>query len=78
MKMVHLRLKLIRGAHLPWNSCAGFFAPACQPCPSFGNSCATAAEALWLMAQHSKFTLAPISDYLRSRAVICSGLTAAT
>lgn len=30
------------------------------------------------MTQHSKLKLTPISDYLGSRAVICSGLAAAT
>lgn len=78
MKMVYLQLKLLKWSSLTLEQLCWIFCPACQPCPSFGNSCATAAEASWLMTQHSKLKLTPISDYLGSQAVICSGLAAAT
>lgn len=70
--MVHLR------SSLNLEQLCGFFGPACQPCPSFGNSCATAVEASWLMTQRRKIKLTPISYYLGSWAVICSGLAVAS
>lgn len=48
------KAEISKGGWFTLEQLCWIFVSVCQPCQSFGKSCVTAAEPLWLMARHIK------------------------